>query len=342
MYIRSVQSKEIWDDFILAQPDYTFLNSWAWGSFNEASDSKVWRLGMFEGDVLESVALVILVAARRGRFLFVPHGPISNFPTFVDYLKRLAREERCAFIRISPLLLKTSENEKMFRHAGFRQAPIHMHAETTWILDTTRPAEQLLADMRKTTRYLVRRGEKDGVEIASGNSPDLLCKFYELYTRTAVRQHFVPFSFDYIAREAAAFGEDGARVYLAKQESEVLAGALIVFYGDRAFYHHGASLHHPTASSLQSHTLLSPRHPVGVAHLLQWRIIQDCVRRGIKEYNFWGVDFRPKHPWAGVTLFKTGFGGSVREYVPAQDLPIHFSYWISFGIETLRRIRRRY
>lgn len=325
MEIRDIQDQKTWDDFIQAQPDYAFLNSWAWGDFNEASGSKVWRLGLFEREALEGAALVILVAARRGRFLFIPHGPISNFQTFIDYLKCLAREEGCAFIRISPLLLKMEENKKLFKDAGFRPAPIHMHAETTWLLDTTRSEEQLLAGMRKTTRYLARRGEKEGVEVASGNDVHLLQEFYTLYDRTAARQQFVPFSFDYIAKEAAAFGENGARVYLARQRGEALAGALVVFYGDRAFYHHGASLHHPTAS-----------------YVLQWRIIQEAKARGVKEYNFWGVDFRPGHPWAGVTLFKTGFGGRMREYVPAQDLPIRFSYWISFAVETLRRIRRRY
>lgn len=293
---------------------------------------------MFDGDALEGAVLVILVAARRGRFLFVPHGPIINnqlliinnshpswFQTFVDYMKRIAHEENCAFIRISSLLLKTPENEETFSDLDFRAAPIHMHAETTWVLDTTVSEDHILTGMRKTTRYLVRRGEKDGVEVTNGNGPDLLREFYMLYTRTAARQHFVPFSFDHITREAAAFGEYGARVYLAKQKGEALAGALIVFYGDRAFYHHGASLHHPTAS-----------------YLLQWRIIQEAKARGIKEYNFWGVDFRSNHPWRGVTLFKTGFGGTAREYVRAQDLPIRFSYWFNFIIETFRRIRRRY
>jgi lipid II:glycine glycyltransferase (peptidoglycan interpeptide bridge formation enzyme) len=386
MDIRQIYDQKTWDNFVQAEPDYTFLNSWAWGDFNEASGSKIWRLGMFEEGALQGAALVILVAARRGRFLFVPHGPIisqkskvksgkiedfvagapervragdgqnagkDSFPapsaardersereprvenervnfnlkvkTFTDHLKSIAREEHCSFIRISPLLLKTPENEKLFTAEGFRLAPIHMHAETTWILDTTVSEEKLLADMRKTTRYLVRRGEKEGVEVVSANTPDLLREFYSLYTRTAGRQHFVPFSFDYIAKEAAAFGERDARVYLAKQGGNTLAGALIIFYGDRAFYHHGASLHHPTAS-----------------YLLQWRVIQESRARGVKEYNFWGVDFRPLHPWAGVTLFKTGFGGGAREYAPAQDLTLRFSYWVSFGIETLRRIRRRY
>ncbi|MDZ4296511.1 MAG: hypothetical protein U1A16_04045, partial [Patescibacteria group bacterium] len=76
MEIRTIASEAVWDAFVCSQPDYTFLDAWAWGSFQEAMGSRVWRLGIFADDTLVGAGLVILVAARRGRFLFVPHGPI--------------------------------------------------------------------------------------------------------------------------------------------------------------------------------------------------------------------------------------------------------------------------
>ena len=64
--------------------------------------------------------------------------------------------------------------------------------------------------------------------------------------------------------------------------------------------------------------------------MLQWEIIKEAKRRGCKLYDFWGyIDPKasPKHPWAGPTLFKMGFGGRAYEYVKTQDLPLSKKYW---------------
>ena len=50
--------------------------------------------------------------------------------------------------------------------------------------------------------------------------------------------------------------------------------------------------------------------------------IKEAKKRGCKVYDFWGFtdpEKFPKHPWAGPTLFKMGFGGHKEEYVKTQD-----------------------
>jgi len=70
---------------------------------------------------------------------------------------------------------------------------------------------------------------------------------------------------------------------------------------------------------------------VPAAYLLQWEAIREVKSRGCKLYNFWGIsDERRNHPWAGLTLFKKGFGGFSKEYLLAQDLPLRPFYWLSF------------
>ena len=72
-------------------------------------------------------------------------------------------------------------------------------------------------------------------------------------------------------------------------------------------------------------------------------IIQEAKRRGCKVYNFWGIvrDNQTHHPWYGLSQFKKGFGGAVESYVKAQDFVLSPRYWLTYGIETLRRIGRR-
>ena len=310
---------------------------------------KVWRLGIFEASKLIAVSLVIKVHARRGNFLFVPHGPIlakgekifnsqfSIFKQLTEKFQKIAKQEKVSFIRISPLLENNEDNRAMFQNLGFRPAPIHMHAEVTWTLALSPTEEELLMSMRKTTRNLIRRAIKEGVEIKTDNTEQGIEVFNNLYQETASRHIFTPFSLTYIKNQVRVFAQNNSiQIFTAWYNNECLASAIVVFYGKSAYYHHGASS--------------STKYPkIPAAYLLQWEAIREAKGRGHRFYNFWGIvstdNQQPttnndKHPWAGITLFKTGFGGFQTDYLHAQDLPLSWKYWPNWVIETLRKKRR--
>lgn len=295
--------------------------------------SKIWRLGVYGGGELMGIALVVKVEAKRGTFLFVPH--LSGFKIYdlrfkileclVSHLKDLAKKEGCSLIRIAPVLERTEKNAHAFKELGFREAPIHMHPEVTWELDIRGPEEEILAGMRKTTRYLIRRGQKDS-DIKIEQS-DNLEKFQQLYDKTIERHHFVGFPPDYLKNEFLAFAPDNQiSLFLGSYKGKVLSGAIVIFWQGIAFYHHGASLPSKTP----------------VSYLLQWGIIKEAKRRGCTKYNFWGIapNENPNHPWRGLTLFKTGFGGQRKDYLKTQDLPLSFRYWLTYIFEKARKIKR--
>lgn len=331
--IKEVTDKKEWEDFVSKNKQHTFLQSWNWGGFQQAIGFKIWRLGVFQEDFLIGAALIIKIKARRGTFLFCPHGPLVKIPDFqamVDYLKNLAKEERCGFIRMSPIYIKTPGNEHPFEELGFRKAPTHMHAELVWMLDVTPTEDELLRNMRKTTRYLIRKAETDDeVQIVRGANPEYLKIFNSLYSATAERQNFTAFSENYLNKEFEAFKNDNQiEIFLAKYKDEYVSGAMVVFYDDSGFYHQGASIQ---------------KYPkVPAPYLLQWEIIRQAKARGLRYYNFWGIapEDKPKHPWSGLSLFKKGFGGFSEEYVAAQDLVLKKSYWITYLIEKIRKTKR--
>jgi len=335
--VRKVHDKQVWEDFVSAAKGQTFLHSWNWGEFNKSTGVKLWRLGVYDDNGLRAVFLTIKIKARRGTFLFVPQGPvvsddfevsILNLNIIVDYLKELAKEEACDFIRISPAFENEPAYKIVFNGLGFRQAPIHMHAELMWLLDISVEEKTLLKNMRKTTRYSINKAERDGVRIIKSSNPDDVMKLNSLYKETALRHKFTPYSLDYLAKEFGSFIKDGqVLLFLAEYKGEIIASAMIIFYGGAAYYHHGASIN---------------RGQVPAAYLLQWEAIKEAKSRGASIYNFWGVAaVGDNHPWSGLTLFKKGFGGYSKEYLPAQDLPITGKYWLSFIVEKIRKVRRR-
>ncbi len=351
MQIQQINSRETWDKFINSQSPNTFMQSWAWGEFNARMGHKIFRLGLFDTDKLVGIALVLKIVARRGSFLYIPNGPlfihepkefrISNFEFLTKYLSKLAEDENCSFVRIAPLMLNTEENRKVFVEIGFRKAPIHMQAELMWLLDITPDETTILKNMRKTTRYEIRKAEKEGVTVEASNNIEDLDKFISVYRSTVDRQNFVPFSEKYLKNELESFAPNNASLFFAKYKApsesatspeedngEILATALIVFTESEAFYHQGAS---------------NQKYPkIPAAYLLQWEIIREAKRRGCRIYNFWGIspDENKNHPWHGLSLFKKGFGGYSEEYLPAQDLIINKKYWFNWIVEKARKIKR--
>lgn len=346
MEVKEIITKAEWNDFLLQCEEKTFLDSWNWGEFQKRMGEKIWRLGIYDNGALAAVALVIRVSARRGKFLFIPHGPnlIQNsnlksqhynskfkiLEALLTELKKLAREEKASFIRIGPIWDRNEGNEKLFRNIGFQNAPTHMHPEVTWELGIMPSEDELLAGMRKTTRYLIRQAQKNE-EIKIEQSRDIkdVEVFYNLHKETVNRHHFTPFSLEYMKKEFESFARDNEVViFHGEYRGELVASAIIIFWQGAAYYHHGAT------------SLKYPKIPV--AYLLQWEVIREAKRRGCTKYNFWGIapSDNPKHPWAGLTLFKTGFGGYRKEYVKTQDFVLSWKYWPAATFEFLRRWRR--
>lgn len=335
MIIREIDDKKRWEDFVSECTEKTFCQSWNWGIFNQSMGDKVWRFGIFENEQLVAIAQVLKIKARRGSFLFVPHGPLialgdkkEIIKSILEKLKDLAKTENVNFIRFSPILEVSDSN--IFKDLGFRNAPIHMHPELTWELDISLSEEDILKGMRKTTRYLIKQAEKnEDIEITRGTSDEMLNDFEKLYLETAERQSFTPFSNDYLKKEVDAFKNDNQiLIFSGKYKGEVVSSAIIVYYSGIGFYHQGAS------------SLKYPKVPV--SYLLQWEAIKEAKDRGCKLYNFWGVvpEGTKNHPWAGLSLFKKGFGGFEKEYVKTQDYVLSNKYWLTYIIEQIRRRKR--
>ena len=335
--VKPVQDKRVWEDFLESLKPHSFLQSWKWGQHYGQTGSKVFRVGVFKSGTLVGVALLIKIQARRGHFLVCPHGPLIAYfgdeegalSALVRYASDVARDEECDFIRFCPISAATDANRAMYRRLGFSDAPIHMHPELSWVLDITKPEEQLLKEMRKTTRYTIKKMEKEGVEIVQSSDPADMEKFWLVYTDTFERQQFTPFSKNYLRTEFELYRADNeAMFFFGKYQGEIVAAAIIIFYNGQAFYHHSGSLAGGGSN---------------VSYLLQWRVIQEAKRRGCTLYNFWGIapDDKPKHAWTGLSQFKKGFGGFAEAYLHAQDKPLSPRYVLNYAIETVRRIRRR-
>lgn len=335
MITKTITDKNTWENFLQQHCPEALFQSWSWGEFEESCGQPSRRLGFFHGQRLLAIAQVKFVQARRGNYLHLRHGPILRqwrpeyFTAILAALKKIAQENRAAFIRISPA--QTAAILPLLQNAGFRPAPIHnMDAEQTLVVNLKRSEEEILGAMRKTTRNLIRKAAKIGVRVVESDSQKDFADFYWLFKKTAARSGFI--SERSLPQEFAVFRKDRqAAVFLAYFQKKLIAAALIIFSGNQGIYHYAA-----TDKTWQH---------IPAAYLLQWAAILAAKKRGLAKYNLWGgladqADRR--HPWWGLSLFKRGFGGEEVNFVHAQDLPLNFHYWKTAAIETIIKYVRGY
>ncbi|MEX1112814.1 MAG: peptidoglycan bridge formation glycyltransferase FemA/FemB family protein [Candidatus Andersenbacteria bacterium] len=337
MEFRELTDKQQWNDFVLGLNPNTFLQSWEWGQVQQWDGEKVRYLGWFEHDQLVGVSLVITVKAKRGVHLFCPHGPLGKdeatthqiIRNLVSQASALAKNDGAVALRIAPLLVVSPQIQTLFTELGFRPAPMHVHAELTWVKDISGDEESLLSDMRKTTRHAVKKAQKESVTVEILRDISAVDRFWPLYVATKTRHDFIPFPKAFIRTQLEEFmRENRAFVVVAQHKSEDVAAAILFQFGSTVFYYHGASKKLPAS--------------IPAAQLLQWEAMLEAKRHGATQYNFWGIapENQPNHPFAGITTFKKGFGGTAIDYMHAQDLPLSLGYWKMWAVDMYRKTKR--
>lgn len=315
---------------ILEEPN--FLQSKAWAKTNEAIGHQVLEEKL-DGS---HPTVMIIKNAKRGRYLEIPGGPIIDWNneqqirTVREQILKIAKKHHCVFVRLRPQLLDNAKNLKLLADIlGAKKSPMHLAAEHTVILDLEQSEDALLANMRRQTRYEVRRADKLGITVEKSNTKQIFEEFHEVQSQTAHRQHFVPPDLKTLLAEREAFDKN-AQIHVAKTaDGQAIAYGLVLVDGEEAAYYEAAS------------TELNRKLPG--AYALQWHVIKDLKSQGIKKYNLWGIapPKSPHHRYAGVTTFKTGFGGRIVTFVPAHDLVINkLKYAPDYLIETIRKKRR--
>ncbi len=319
------------NEIVKKYPETNFLQSPEYGKMNELLNDKV-ITSDFGG---KGHALMVVRNAKRGRYLEIPCGPLTDYEdkktlkAVFDEIIKTGKAEHCVFVRIRPQLKSSEKNLKLLADLGLKKSPMHLAAEHTVVLDLKKTEDELLADMRRQTRYEVRRSMKQGITVTKDDSEEIFKEFHNVQSETAKRQGFVPPNLNTLLAEREAF-KGNISIYVARTtEGEPIAYGMIIKCGKEGDYYEAAS------------TDLNRKLPG--AYALLWQAMKDLKAEGYERFNLWGIapPNQPNHRYAGVTTFKTGFGGEVVEYVPAHDIILSkVGYLKDYMVESIRKKRR--
>lgn len=333
-----------WDAFVAGHPRGHLLQSSAWGRLREAQGWRMRRCAVRDARGIPLAGAQLLIRPRPlATAAYLPRGPVCEPGDLAwqPLLDRIRRSAGAAIaVRLEPHWEDSAASRRFLEGQGLRPAP-PVQPPSTVRVDLALPEDALLAAMKPKWRYNVRLAARSGVQIVAGDAGDLPV-FEALVADTTARQGIPARPPGYHAAVWRAFGPEHARLYLARLEDQVLAGILVIHFGDTATYLYGGS----SAEERQ-------RMP---NHLLQWEAMRRARAAGLARYDFWGIPDAVGDAWAtggdpdavpigqgglwGVWGFKRGFGGEVWRAVGAWDLvraPVR--YWI--GQTLLPALRRR-
>ncbi len=325
------------------------MQSSIWAGILKKDQKVVEGLRILEGS---SILLEIVVEYRDmpggWRYAFCPGGPLfmtndtnganqDIYNLLGDYFKA----KKCLFFRCEP--------DVMLRSSRFSIQKIKdSNPSTTTLIEVRKSETELLGAMHPKTRYNIRLAEKKGVQIVERKD---LAEFMRLSRLTGGRDGF---KLHDEAHYQAVLEADTVTQLSAEYQGKLIATMVLIGAGDTLTYLYGASDHHFRA--------------VQAPALLQWRAIQLARERGYKWYDFFGIapnlkgqgtmskeqaeteskfeilnsefDYRydPNHQYTGVTRFKLGFGGVIREKPGTYDLILNPRKYRMY--ELLRKIRR--
>ncbi|MFC1810808.1 lipid II:glycine glycyltransferase FemX [Patescibacteria group bacterium] len=235
-------------------------------------------------------------------------------------LQDLAREQKAVFVRFEFPYLKGEASDIP---KNLKNAHAHYQPETTLVINLEKSEDEILAQMKQKGRYNIKLAEKKGVKIRES---DDVTEFHKILKQTTQRDKFSGHNKEFYQKMIDILEpHDGAKLYVAEYEGEVIAGIIVTFYKNTATYYYGAS-------SNQHRNVMAP-------YLLQWHAIREAKKRGCKYYDFLGIapPEAKNHPWKGVTEFKLKFGGEVVEYEKSKEI-VFQPFWY-FVIRLIKKLR---
>lgn len=314
--LTTCEDASAWDAFVSQARDASLLQAWAWGSLKSRYGWKVTRY--FWGNRGRPVAAAAVL--RRGlpgglALNYAPRGPIldghlEEWPAFWHALRERLASEGGTVLKVDPEWTSDAERAAL---AGTGALPSRhpIQHQATMLVDIT-GGDEAMARFKESTRRNIRTGARQGVVVEGSEASAAMDSFYELLAETAAREPFSIRSRAYYQDLLALFRERGqVSIYLARQADRLLAGAVMMFFGNRLVYLYGGT--RGDAKDLKP------------GYLLHWRAIEDAQRRGCTIYDMWGVPLNPEpgQRGYGYYVFKSRFNGRLVRFLGLYDLPVN-------------------
>lgn len=297
------------------------LQSLEWGKFREKTGIKVVRINNLQ-------LTIHPLPYTKYTIGYLPKG-LDIDKKMLDTLLEIGKKENCIFVQLEPNVEKI--NNKKYKLKNLFPSSRPLFTKYTFILDLTKPEDELLKNMHSKTRYNTKLAGKKGVKIIEDNSNKAFEEYLRLTKETTQRQNFYAHSEKYHrlmwetlnpnVNEQPDKNKLTAHLLTATYNKEILATWIVFILGDTLYYPYGAS---------------STKHrEVMASNLMMWETIKFGKKLGLKNFDMWGalgVNPDSKDPWYGFHKFKEGYGAKHVEFVGSYDYVLNKKLYFIYNI----------
>lgn len=203
-----------------------------------------------------------------------------------EYLRKVYKIQWIQATPPSALFMSAPKNSKSI--------PFGSH-----VIDLSLTEEELWGKVHSKHRNVIKKAEKDGVEIVSGTDDKLIEDYHSIDIETWKRSNKNATGQESLRNQVRALGDD-AIIYMAYLDGKPQSGAFFFYNKAMCYYMHGANCDKP-------HT--------GAGNLLQWKAILGMKETGVTKYSFVGcrINEDENSKFHGIQRFKERFGGELMQ-----------------------------
>jgi lipid II:glycine glycyltransferase (peptidoglycan interpeptide bridge formation enzyme) len=325
-----------WNAFVYQHPYGHLMQSFEWGDYKSQMNWQAIRLGLRQGANLVAGAQILLksLPGLPVSVAYIPKGPVVDFENrpltqhLFQLIHHLAQRKRVLFLKIEPVQNHAASTAAFLSQLGFKPSPQTNQPRSTQVVDLRPGPDEVLLNMRKTTRKLIRRGLRNADLIVRPGTIADLTTLQALISTTADLKGFPAHPLNYYRLAWQAFCQPKpntaqSHILVAEYQGQPLAVKLFFTYKERSMHFWGG---------------YSREHSdVHASYLIQWAAMEKAMSLGCTACDLWGIPDEvgamlnrgeeiPKDRtgdlW-GPYNFKRGFGGQVEYYLGAYD----YAYW---------------
>lgn len=322
MKLTEIHDQAAWDAFVASHPYGHPLQLWGWGEAKRLNGWRPMRLALVDGERWVGAVQVLLLPVPRTSWVlaYAPRGPVAEpgSRATAELLSEAAdwvKAHKGLYLRVDPAW-RTPE----LNLAGWTRTAHQIQMRETYVIDLRQSEDDILNAIDRKKRYLIRRGERDGVTVRRLERGDL-GDMMKLYEETARRAGFGIHARHYYEDLSGRMG-DASYLMVAEYDGKMVAFLWLLAAGE-------------TAIELYAGSNDIGRN-LNVNYLLKWEAIRRVKADGYKIYDLNG------RVSEGVSGFKAHFAPESVDYVGTWDRPLRpalYAVWEGFW-PVIKRVGR--
>ncbi|MDQ3239320.1 MAG: peptidoglycan bridge formation glycyltransferase FemA/FemB family protein [bacterium] len=321
------------------------VQSCQWGDAKEATGSKAYKYGVFDGaNMVDGFQLTLHHLPSPLNNWTIGNIAKGTYPTeeMLQSMYVFGQKNNCIFIKVEPNVFgpvtdpNTQTNLKSLREELLETPGVtvkpgkELFTKYNFLLDLTKSNEELMNAMHPKTRYNIGLAQRKNVQIQLRTDEEAFQIYLKLYFETTKRQGYYGHDTQYHRHIWDTLRKsDMARLMIAFYENTPLHAWMLLNFKETLYYPYGGST--------------NKFRNVMASNLLSWEAIQLGKKMGLQIFDMWGAmgpNPDTTNPWYGFHRFKEGYGPTHIENIGTFDVIVNPSMYNVYL--TLDKWRSRY